>query len=90
MSPGREGKGNKVHLQEQNSRIRAANAGCSVRKKNKRKSINAHESRTEHCGMIYNSIIDIADLWQQELLRRTAMVCFELKHYSGINISLLV
>lgn len=51
--------------------------------------MDAHESRTEHCGMIYNSIIYIAKLWQQELLRRTAMVHLELKHYSVINRSLI-
>lgn len=37
--------------------------------------------------MIYNNI-DIADLWQQELLKRTAMVYLELKRYSGIKRSL--
>lgn len=39
--------------------------------------------------MIYNSIIDIANLWQQELLQRTAMVYLEMKHYSVVNSSLI-
>lgn len=49
-----------TELQDQNSQCR-----LQCKETNKRKGMDAHESRTEHCGMIYNNIIDIANLWQR-------------------------